>query len=169
MGFANRYEKQVASLTLISAHFGLPKKERAPRLQQDAKWAKILLERPIDEFLTQWYDQPLFHTLDRDQMRKLRQKQDPISLAKSLIYYSLGRQPLYLPPKGHLLVGEWDQKFRELYAPYSPHLLTNTTKWRVSQKSPSTALSGAMHFALSRSMKWAAPCKMRGTIRPSEP
>ena len=124
MGFANRYEKQVASLTLISAHFGLPKKERAPRLQQDAKWAKILLERPIDEFLTQWYDQPLFHTLDRDQMRKLRQKQDPISLAKSLIYYSLGRQPLYLPPKGHLLVGEWDQKFRELYAPYSPHLLT---------------------------------------------
>jgi 2-succinyl-6-hydroxy-2,4-cyclohexadiene-1-carboxylate synthase len=122
LGFAHRYEKQIASLTLIGAHFGLQKKERPARLKQDAKWAQMLLERPIDEFLIQWYDQPIFHTLNRDQMRMMRQKQNPISLAKTLLYYSLGKQPLYTP-RGHLLVGEWDQKFCELYAPYSPYIL----------------------------------------------
>jgi 2-succinyl-6-hydroxy-2,4-cyclohexadiene-1-carboxylate synthase len=119
MGFAAAYPEKIASLTLISAHFGIPEEERPARLKRDEAWAKMLLERPIDEFLTQWYEQPVFHTLDKERMRNMRQKQDAPSVAKCFIHYSLGRQPIY-EPKGNILVGEWDPKFIDLYRNHNP-------------------------------------------------
>ena len=124
MGFAERYPERVASISVIGAHFGLPLDERADRLKSDEKWAQMLVEKPIDEFLKQWYDQPIFKTIDRDRMYILRQKQNGPELAKALLFYSLGRQKIY-DPKAQLLVGEWDLKFRHLYKEKSPIIIPN--------------------------------------------
>jgi 2-succinyl-6-hydroxy-2,4-cyclohexadiene-1-carboxylate synthase len=122
MGFAAAYPERIASLTLISAHFGLPESERAARLKIDELWAKRLLELPIGEFLDLWYDQPIFRTLNKERMRTLRGKQNVKELAKSLLHYSVARQPIY-QPSGKLLVGEWDEKFLALYRNHNPQII----------------------------------------------
>lgn len=119
MGFASRYPNRIAALILLSAHTGLPENERSERLKIDQTWAQALLELPIDEFLNRWYDQPIFKTLDQKRMRTMRRQQNVSSLAKALVHYSLGRQPIY-DPKGYFLVGELDAKFRDHYRDRNP-------------------------------------------------
>lgn len=110
--YAAQHPEQVASLTIMSAHPGLKtEQERRARWQQDQKWAQMLLERPIDEFLSLWYSQPIFQSFKPD-LKKRRQQNIP-ALAKALLHYSLAKQPL-LDLK-NVLVGERDEKFRSLF------------------------------------------------------
>ena len=118
--FAHRYPERVASLTLLSTHLGLPENERAARLKTDQMWADKILSLSIDDFLKQWYDQPVFNTLSFEQMKMLRQRQNRQALAQSLLHYSLGLQPIFYPSHVKYLVGEHDHKYRELYQDLHP-------------------------------------------------
>jgi 2-succinyl-6-hydroxy-2,4-cyclohexadiene-1-carboxylate synthase len=107
----------VASLTLISTHLGLKTaEERKQRLEHDRKLAKEILELPIDEFLTRWYDQPLFKSLmGKVDIKAMRQRQNREGISKAIEAYSLGHQDDYsdsLPPNTHLLAGELDEAYR---------------------------------------------------------
>jgi len=114
MRYAAEHPERIKSLVLISAHPGFTSDaEKQKRLLSDAKWAELLLELPIDEFLAQWYDQPLFHPYKPDlSMRRMQNKE---ALAAALMHYSLGKQPRYETNGALVLVGERDSKFRSLY------------------------------------------------------
>jgi len=120
MEYAAKHPERVSSLILISAHPGLlSEDEKQKRLASDAEWAQLLLELPIDEFLSRWYDQPLFHPFKPDlSAMSMRRRQNPESLAKALLCFSLGKQPRYDTKDALILVGERDEKFRKLY-PYA--------------------------------------------------
>lgn len=120
MGYAAKHPEQIASLTIMSAHPGLKtQEEKQKRLQTDTEWAKLLLELPIDEFLLRWYDQSIFKNFRPD--FTMRNKQNISALAAALIHYSLANQSRY--EIDHVIVGERDDKFRELYK--NPILIPN--------------------------------------------
>ncbi len=111
MMYAAKHREQVASLILMSTHPGLQtEQERESRRKNDAEWAKLIFELPIDEFLFRWYNQPLFHGFKPD--LEMRKKQNVEALAKSLIHYSLAGQPRF--ESEGILVGEWDEKFKNV-------------------------------------------------------
>jgi 2-succinyl-6-hydroxy-2,4-cyclohexadiene-1-carboxylate synthase len=112
LSYAKEYPHKIASLTLLSAHPGLQtEKERKERWESDQRWAKLLLELPIDEFLKQWYDQSIFKPFRPDLTN--RRKQNVQALAASLLHYSLAKQPRYEVTE--CLVGERDEKFKALF------------------------------------------------------
>lgn len=97
--------------------------ERELRIQQDLTLAEKL-EADFPSFLTKWYEQPLFNSLqhhpDFEPLRKQRLQNRPEQLAKSLRYLSTGRQPsLWQQIQQNtvpisLLVGELDSKFVQI-------------------------------------------------------
>lgn len=114
MAYAAKHPERIASLILISAHCGLAsEEEKQKRWIKDSEWAKLLLELPIDEFLSRWYDQPLFHPFKPD--LRMRRRQNPQLLAKALLHFSLAKQPRYSTDEALILVGERDEAFRKLY------------------------------------------------------
>ncbi|MBS0647827.1 MAG: alpha/beta fold hydrolase [Verrucomicrobia bacterium] len=105
---------------VISAHPGLQTaQEKEQRQQQDEQWIKKLLSEPLDQFLKQWYAQPLFDSLRRNPAFPLllqrRQKQNPQKLAQMLAKESLARQPFSLPSNAVFMHGELDTKYATLY------------------------------------------------------
>jgi 2-succinyl-6-hydroxy-2,4-cyclohexadiene-1-carboxylate synthase len=110
LAYAAQHPEQIASLTLISTHFGLTtEEEKKQRLAHDAKWA-ALLETNWEEFIKKWYDQPIFNGF-----RPHREKPN-LSIQKNmLLHYSLGKQQRYEPKNAHIIVGEHDAKFRALH------------------------------------------------------
>jgi 2-succinyl-6-hydroxy-2,4-cyclohexadiene-1-carboxylate synthase len=127
MRFAFFHPTRIQSLTLLSAHYGLPTiEERENRLQSDRVWAQKILTSPFDEFLRDWYSQTTFSTLhDRnDLLQKLysmRKPQKPKELVAAMLNYSLGRQECYrdhlkgLKRPWRALYGEHDLKVASLY------------------------------------------------------
>ena len=111
MQYAEKFEDKVASLTILSAHTGLIS-GKEERLLLDEKWANILL-KSYDTFLDEWYKQPIFGGYKPN--LEERKKHNPIELAKALLFYSLGNQPLFKPKNAHIIVGEKDTKYRNLY------------------------------------------------------
>jgi 2-succinyl-6-hydroxy-2,4-cyclohexadiene-1-carboxylate synthase len=110
--YASKHPQKVASLTLASVHPGLTNEtEKEQRLASDAAWSQLLLQLPIEEFLTRWYAQPLFRHFKPDWKRRIEQK--VAGLAAALNHYSLGKQPFY--KVSDVLVGEFDEKFRNLH------------------------------------------------------
>lgn len=107
-----RFRHQALSLTLLSVHPGQKtEEEKRARLKSDAKWAKLLLNVPIDEFLSRWYDQPIFKPYKPDFATRLEQNIE--GLAKALMHYSLAKQEHF--GIDGVLVGEHDAKFRALF------------------------------------------------------
>jgi len=112
--YASQFPEKIASLIILSAHPGLQTlEEKEKKLEEDTKWAKKLLNLPIDEFLSQWYDQPLFQSYKPD--FSMRRNHNPKALAAALLHYSLSKQTFYKPSHALYLVGEKDQKYRSLY------------------------------------------------------
>jgi 2-succinyl-6-hydroxy-2,4-cyclohexadiene-1-carboxylate synthase len=115
-----RFAKQAKTLTLMSVHPGLKtEEEKKERLKSDQKWADLLLELPIDEFLARWYDQPIFKSYQPD--FSMRREQNVSNLSAALMHFSLGKQARF-EIEG-VLVGEKDEKFRNLYQ--NPILIPN--------------------------------------------
>ena len=115
-----QFAKKAATLTLLSVHPGLKtEEEKQNRIESDRAWAQLLLELPIDEFLTRWSDQPIFKPYRPD--FTMRRKQNIHGLSASLMHFSLGKQPRY-EIEG-VLIGERDEKFRALYK--NPILIPN--------------------------------------------
>lgn len=109
--YQKKYPNQVASLSLLSTHPGLMSEdEKKQRLEGDKKWAQLLLDKPIEQFLNIWYEQPLFKTFKPN--FEMRSKQNVQELSKVLLYFSLAKQPLFSIDQ--MLVGEYDEKFKAL-------------------------------------------------------
>jgi 2-succinyl-6-hydroxy-2,4-cyclohexadiene-1-carboxylate synthase len=105
-------KEKIASLTLLSVHPGLKtEEEKKQRWESDQKWATLLRELPIDEFLLRWYDQRIFCSFKPDLSK--RRSQNMQHLEKALLHYSLAKQPYYR--LDHVAVGAKDEKFLSLY------------------------------------------------------
>lgn len=113
MQYAKDFPEKIATLTILSAHCGLKnKQEKQKRLSTDLGWAEKIT-RSFDDFLKEWYDQPIFAGFRPDLF--MRRKQNASELARCLIHYSLGKQPCIKPRNGLFVVGEKDAKYRSLY------------------------------------------------------
>jgi 2-succinyl-6-hydroxy-2,4-cyclohexadiene-1-carboxylate synthase len=139
--FAQKYP--VLSLTLISTHLGLSSDEqRRERKQKEEFWTHQLETLSIDEFIHQWYDQPLFQSLRSkiSDIDKMRQKQNKQGLLQAFKAFSLSSQPLHpLPPNTKLIVGELDTAYRAMYAPH-PHIVVPNAGHAIHLENP-TALA----------------------------
>lgn len=119
--FPQRFYK----IVLESASPGLKTQgEQLKRIQRDRELAHQLEITDFRVFLSQWYEQPLFASLKKhphfNSLLKIRLQNNPLELAKSLRNLSVGVQPsLWEKLKSNknallLLVGECDEKFREI-------------------------------------------------------
>ncbi|MBE9129866.1 2-succinyl-6-hydroxy-2,4-cyclohexadiene-1-carboxylate synthase [Coleofasciculus sp. LEGE 07081] len=119
--FPARFQRVI----LESASPGLKtERERSLRLQADEQRAEELETSNFQSFLSNWYSQPLFQSLqnhtDLKHLIERRLQNNPEELAKSLRQMGTGKQPsLWERLKQNkipllLLVGEYDQKFRTI-------------------------------------------------------
>jgi 2-succinyl-6-hydroxy-2,4-cyclohexadiene-1-carboxylate synthase len=111
-----------SAAVLESATPGLRKeKQRIERQTKDNKIAKRLEKEKLEDFLTDWYQQPLFETLLKIKnfslIFKQRMNNNPEELAKSLRMMGVGVQPSLWNTCGTinipilLVAGEFDRKF----------------------------------------------------------
>lgn len=114
------------SAVLISGSPGLEHEtERKQRRAHDRALAERIQTSDLTAFLNDWYNQPLFATLDRNSpefaaMLERRRGNNPDELAKSLIHMGTGSQEslwdrlpdIKVPVL--LIVGEQDEKFRDI-------------------------------------------------------
>ena len=120
---ALRHSERCASLFLESASPGIEsEEERAVRRKADEERARRLEFGDFDEFLRDWYTQPLFASLARREgmVRELiesRKNNDPAELAKSLRGMGTGSQPSLwgelpgLRVPSILVAGQLDEEF----------------------------------------------------------
>jgi 2-succinyl-6-hydroxy-2,4-cyclohexadiene-1-carboxylate synthase len=123
---AVHFPKTCDKVIIESASPGLKtKNERSVRVEHDAKVIERLLKTPFNDFLTHWYDQPLFSTMDKSSwaFRELIERRllnDPHLLARSLYNMGTGAQPSLWSHLGSiesqllLIVGERDAKFKNI-------------------------------------------------------
>lgn len=118
---ALNYPERVPKAVIESGSPGLRTElERAQRRQRDRELAEQL-EANFDQFLTDWYNMPLFKTVTAhphfQQLRKERTQNNPGELARSLREMGTGMQPsLWKQLAAHcqpllLIVGQCDRKF----------------------------------------------------------
>ncbi len=120
---ALRYPKRCAGLFLESASPGLESgEERSARRTADEAKAERLESGDLEGFLRDWYRQPLFAPLARNEalLRRtiaVRRRNDPVELARSLRGMGTGNQPsLWGELKGLTVpalavAGELDEKY----------------------------------------------------------
>lgn len=127
LGMLCREPARFSAALLIGAHPGLTSEtERADRVRSDARWAALLRERGLEEFLAAWESQPLFSTQTKltpaslESQRAVRHRQSAEGLARSLELFGLGRMPERWAALPGIDVpvtwaaGELDLKFRAL-------------------------------------------------------
>lgn len=87
----------LASLFVESSSAGLCDPDgREQRLRADAKLANRIRTKPLNEFLLEWYSQPLFASLSNEQRETVisaRLRNDAMELARSMEGLSVGAQP----------------------------------------------------------------------------
>jgi 2-succinyl-6-hydroxy-2,4-cyclohexadiene-1-carboxylate synthase len=131
---AVKFPDRFTRVVLESASPGLKtQKERKERREQDGRLAERLEKDSWEDFLKQWYDQPLFTTLKRDKKRFAvllasrmdNEKRAPdwkSGLATSLRMMGVGTQPSLwdelhkIEARLCLIVGEKDGKFKRIAA-----------------------------------------------------
>jgi 2-succinyl-6-hydroxy-2,4-cyclohexadiene-1-carboxylate synthase len=112
------------ALIVLSAHPGLQtQQEREERMKSDQVYSDKLLNHPFEDFLTDWYAQPVFQSLTKNPsalqaLVKRRMKEKAQNLSQVLLQMSLAKQPLIqdFPCPTLFLYGEKDLKYRDLYA-----------------------------------------------------
>ena len=132
MRYSLQHPARIHSLTVLSAHHGIEDiLEKQSRLQADRIWAQKILILPFDQFLSDWYEQPVFSSLKLKQeivqeILKIRKKQRLKDLVRALHKWSLGRQDNYaealrrFSKPWKVVYGACDDKFANLYAGW-PH------------------------------------------------
>jgi 2-succinyl-6-hydroxy-2,4-cyclohexadiene-1-carboxylate synthase len=125
LGVAAKYPALFSSLTLISAFPGYRSdSERTERAAGDSKWSQRLRELSAEEFLTHWYEQPIFASDRWDsecRLAVLHSRAETLGrkeeLARLLEVTSASRMPsywdfLYDPPISiTYLAGERDPRY----------------------------------------------------------
>lgn len=130
LGIAMEFPERCNGLVFLSGNPGLEDdNERQKRLQADLRIAERLENEPLDGFLTDWYDQPVFSSV-RDSVKKdehLR-KLNAATTAHSTTREwsrivranSIANQPNYWPKLCELsmplllVAGENDEKYRKI-------------------------------------------------------
>lgn len=115
------YPKIFASGVIISSTPGLASPEdRRERCIKDADLALKLAEMPYGEFLSQWYAQPLFKSLQKNlrfpELLQRRAKNSPLNLGAFLRESGTGKQPslwedIHALMSVVLVTGSLDSKF----------------------------------------------------------
>ncbi|WP_325892062.1 2-succinyl-6-hydroxy-2,4-cyclohexadiene-1-carboxylate synthase [Grimontia sp. NTOU-MAR1] len=112
-----------AGLIIENGHPGLPEPERVARREHDEKWAVRFENEPIVDVLEDWYQQPVFSSLNHAQRQSLIVKRSDnlgTKVASMLRATSLSQQDFLgdllrtLPAKVHYLCGEKDNRFLAL-------------------------------------------------------
>jgi 2-succinyl-6-hydroxy-2,4-cyclohexadiene-1-carboxylate synthase len=122
---AVNYPERFDKIVIESSSPGLKTAaERKTRVKQDNKLARRLETENFEDFLNDWYRQPLFDTLLKDarfkKLIKKRLKSDPQLLAKSLRRMGTGAQSSLWPELKRIkipilfIAGEKDDKFKAL-------------------------------------------------------
>lgn len=115
----------LVGLVLEGGHFGLPESQRPARLANDEHWAQRLMVEPPEQVLSDWYQQPVFASLDAAQRQQLITQRSDLfgpGIAQMLRATSLAKQPMLLAALSdltvpiHYICGEKDAKFRALAA-----------------------------------------------------
>ncbi len=126
LGLAAAYSERVERLALESASPGMrTEEERAARREHDEGLARQLETVPFEDFLTRWYEQPLFETLKNHpaafaSVMERRRRNDPAGLAGSLRAIGVGSQPSLWEAWARLwvpvltVVGDRDLKFQSI-------------------------------------------------------
>lgn len=125
--YACWYPETLDGLILESGSPGIQTEaQRIERQQVDEARARVLDIAPLETFVNDWEQLPLFQSqrflsdVERHRIREMRLRQSPKGLAKALRDYGTGAMPplwnelevLRLPVL--LIVGEWDEKFIEI-------------------------------------------------------
>ena len=119
-----RHTELFARATLVAANPGLrTERERRLRRAADAKWSRLLRDRGLAAFISNWERLPIFATQSADMrvtQRKVRDSHSPRQLADAMDSLGLAQMPDYRPflrtttlPL-QLLVGDHDAKFANL-------------------------------------------------------
>jgi len=126
----------LCGLVVEGSHPGLAdENSRRERQDTDQFWAQRLRTEALKEVLNDWYQQPVFQTLNDSQraaLIALRSQNNAATLAAMLEATSLGNQPDLRPALVHMrqpffyICGEWDEKFRAVAnsLALTPHLIT---------------------------------------------
>jgi len=166
---ALRFPERCAGLFLESASPGLEsKEERASRRAGDEEKTRRLESGDFDGFLRDWYRQPLFAPLARDegllrQTTQARRRNDPVELARSLRGMGTGSQPSLwgelegLGVPALAVAGELDEKYATIssrmasISPQVEHVLIPGAGHNVHAEAPAeyVALLGSFLDRLS--------------------
>ncbi|WP_381418640.1 2-succinyl-6-hydroxy-2,4-cyclohexadiene-1-carboxylate synthase [Staphylococcus hyicus] len=122
--YAYHHTSDLSGLILESGSPGIQEEMlREERIQVDAARARVLELAPLETFVNDWEQLPLFQSqrflsdIEKQRIRQMRLRQSPSRLAKALRDYGTGIMPnlwnelniLQIPVQ--LIVGEWDEKF----------------------------------------------------------
>jgi len=132
---AKAYPQRLLSLNLESCHPGLADpQEKTARTKNDAQWAERLLHLTSKDFLSLWYQQPVFADMTVAKRKALIEHRSaaldlhPKQLLKEVfLATSLARQasmwdvPSQLACECHFFVGSQDTKFHALAQEWQLH------------------------------------------------
>ncbi|MDO6707196.1 2-succinyl-6-hydroxy-2,4-cyclohexadiene-1-carboxylate synthase [Photobacterium sp. 1_MG-2023] len=114
----------IQQLVIEGGHVGLASaSEKQQRWRHDARWARRFRREPLSDVLQDWYQQPVFASLDptqRQHMADIRRQNDGAAVARMLLATSLARQEplrqaLHIQPVPvHYICGARDRKFSRL-------------------------------------------------------
>jgi 2-succinyl-6-hydroxy-2,4-cyclohexadiene-1-carboxylate synthase len=126
--FAVTHPGRVASLALESASPGLAgRRERQERRAQDDQRTAEIRSAGLDPFIDRWYQQPLFHSLQKNPeklaaLKAQRKRNNPEMMARLVAELSPGRQPSLwkklaaIQAPVLLLTGAQDEKYTAMVA-----------------------------------------------------
>ena len=116
MHLAHKYPDLIKRVILLSSNIGDDNKESRHLLEQF--WLQKWTEIGTEPFLRWWYSQPLFHTLNLEDMLSKRLSNTLKKATRETELWSLANSPNYwkipYPCPVDFLYGEQDQKYRNI-------------------------------------------------------
>ncbi len=113
----------ITLLIVEGGNFGLEESQKSFRLDNDKKWSDRFASEPIEQVLSDWYQQPVFSSLNHEQRQKMVLKRSAnlgSAVANMLMATSLAKQDYLLDAlkvsgmRIHYICGEKDNKFSQL-------------------------------------------------------
>ena len=147
------FRSQAKALIAISAHTGLlTKEEKKQRAHSDALWKERLCTLDSKSFLSLWYQQEVFSSLQKDpkhlaSLLKKRRYNNGKELSLVLEELSPIKAPLYTPSCPTLfLYGEEDKKYKALYETFSFSKEISPGGHALIEENPQEVLKEIQHF-----------------------
>lgn len=124
----NQHNPNLLGTILEGANIGLSSEsERLARWQNDCRWSARFRQEPLENVLSDWYQQAVFSDLtfaERERYIQARLDNSGERIAQMLEATSLAKQPNYTEPLKQteknivFFIGEHDHKFRQMATRY---------------------------------------------------